>query len=77
VLDDLLGPLDDGWTHHHPADGEWSAHDVLGHFVHDERTDWIPPGPDHDGSTARHARSSRSTARVTSPRRQDTPRLDH
>lgn len=42
VLDALLGDLDDGWTRHRPAEGEWSAHDVLAHFIHGERTDWIP-----------------------------------
>ncbi|MEU8080064.1 DinB family protein [Catellatospora citrea] len=54
VLDALLGDLGDGWTRHRPADGEWSAHDVLGHFIHGERTDWIPRARiilDHGTST--------------------------
>lgn len=42
VLDAALGTLDEAWTQHRPAEGEWSAHDVLGHFIHGERTDWIP-----------------------------------
>lgn len=42
TVDALLGELDDGWTRHRPAAGEWSAHEVLAHFIHGEQTDWIP-----------------------------------
>ncbi len=42
ALDALLGPLDDAWVWHRSAPGEWSAAEVIGHFIHGERTDWIP-----------------------------------
>jgi hypothetical protein len=42
VLDALLRELDDGWTRRRPAVDEWSAHEVLAHFIHGEQTDWIP-----------------------------------
>jgi hypothetical protein len=42
VVDAIVGHLDEDWAWHRPAPGEWSAAEVLGHFIHGERTDWIP-----------------------------------
>ena len=42
VLDALLGRIDDAWAWHRPGPQEWSAAEVVGHFIHGERTDWIP-----------------------------------
>lgn len=42
VVDALLGHLDEAWVWHRPGPGEWSSAEVLGHFIHGERTDWMP-----------------------------------
>jgi len=42
VVDAMLGHLDEAWVWHRAAPGEWSAAEVLGHFIHGERTDWVP-----------------------------------
>jgi hypothetical protein len=42
VLDALVGRVEEDWARHAPGPGEWAAADVLGHFIHGERTDWIP-----------------------------------
>jgi hypothetical protein len=42
VVDAMLGHLDEGWAWHRSSPNEWSAAEVLGHFIHGERTDWIP-----------------------------------
>ena len=42
ALDALLGPVSDSWAWHRRAPDQWSAAEVVGHFIHGERTDWIP-----------------------------------
>jgi hypothetical protein len=42
VVDAMLAHVDEAWAWHRPAPEEWSAAEVLGHFIHGERTDWIP-----------------------------------
>jgi hypothetical protein len=42
VLDSLIGEIEEDWAWQKPGPGEWAAADVLGHFIHGERTDWIP-----------------------------------
>jgi hypothetical protein len=42
VVDAMLGSLDEAWVWHRPGPQEWSAAEVLGHFIHGERTDWLP-----------------------------------
>jgi hypothetical protein len=42
VLTALLGSLPHGWEIAAEGGDSWSPFDVLGHFVHGERTDWIP-----------------------------------
>ena len=41
VLDSLLRELPEGWTTATEGHGTWSPHDVMGHLVHVERTDWM------------------------------------
>lgn len=41
VLRTLLASLDDAWTTF-ARPGEWAPAVVLAHFIHAERTDWIP-----------------------------------
>jgi hypothetical protein len=42
VLDALLGRIDEAWAWRRPGPQEWSAAEVVGHFIHGEQTDWIP-----------------------------------
>ncbi len=42
ALDALLRRLPDPWLTAHEGGETWSAHDVLGHLIHGERTDWLP-----------------------------------
>ena len=41
VLSALLDGLADSWLQFREAEGTFSAHDVLGHLVYGEQTDWI------------------------------------
>jgi len=38
----LLGGLADGWILENEGPDTFSPHDVVGHLIHGERTDWIP-----------------------------------
>jgi len=42
AVDALLRDLPDGWVRCDEGAGTFSPYDVVGHFVHGERTDWIP-----------------------------------
>ena len=42
ILKAWLGNLSAEWTHYKSAEESWSAFDILGHFIHGEKTDWIP-----------------------------------
>ena len=42
VMDTMLRQLDDGWTHNNEGGDSWSAFDIIGHYIHGEKTDWIP-----------------------------------
>lgn len=42
VLAVLLQRLSDGWTMHNEGGQTWSPYDIIGHFIHCEKTDWIP-----------------------------------
>lgn len=42
VLKTLILGLDDGWTQPDYGPGTWSVHQVIGHLIHGERTDWLP-----------------------------------
>lgn len=42
VLQRLLLGIPDEWTQQNYGHGTWSAHEVIGHLIWGERTDWIP-----------------------------------
>jgi hypothetical protein len=42
ALRSLLGGLGDDWTLPNEGPDTFSAHDVVGHLIHGEKTDWIP-----------------------------------
>jgi hypothetical protein len=42
VLSCLLKNLPDCWTQQNEGGDSWTAYDVIGHFIHGEKTDWIP-----------------------------------
>lgn len=42
VLDTLLQNLSDGWTSANEGENTWSVYDIIGHYIHGEKTDWIP-----------------------------------
>src|ERR1043166_4640650 len=42
VLNARLKGIDTDWTSKDEGDKTWSAYDVVGHFIHGEKTDWIP-----------------------------------
>jgi DinB superfamily len=41
TLDALLRGMPEIWTAHNEGEKTWSAHDVVGHLIHGERTDWM------------------------------------
>ena len=41
VVDAMLRNLDDQWTMSNEGGDSWSAYDVVGHYIHGERTDWL------------------------------------
>lgn len=42
VLKSLLGNLSEDWTKSEQNKEDWSAFDIVGHYIHAEETDWIP-----------------------------------
>lgn len=42
VLRTWLRGLPERWLRHREGPGTWSPHEVVGHLVHGERTDWMP-----------------------------------
>jgi uncharacterized damage-inducible protein DinB len=42
VLRTLLDGLPDDWVHADEGPETFSAHDVVGHLIHGEETDWLP-----------------------------------
>ena len=42
VLERLLRDLDDEWIRANQGPETWSPFDIVGHFIHGERTDWVP-----------------------------------
>jgi hypothetical protein len=42
VLRTLLAGLPDALAHANYGAGTWSPHEVVGHLIHGEKTDWIP-----------------------------------
>ena len=41
AVDALLRGLPETWTHRNEGAGTWTAYDVVGHWIHGERTDWM------------------------------------
>ena len=42
VLSCLLNDLPEEWIHNNEGEDTWSPFDIIGHFIHGEKTDWIP-----------------------------------
>jgi uncharacterized damage-inducible protein DinB len=42
TLQIMLDGLPDVWVHCNEGAETWSPYDIVGHFIHGERTDWIP-----------------------------------
>ena len=42
VINSLLGGLSDSWINSKYGEDTWSSFDIVGHFIHGEKTDWIP-----------------------------------
>jgi len=42
VLQTWLANLPETWTHSNEGGESWSPFDIVGHFIHGEKTDWIP-----------------------------------
>jgi hypothetical protein len=42
TLSAWLDGLPETWVQATEGEGTWSPYDVIGHFIHGERTDWIP-----------------------------------
>jgi hypothetical protein len=42
VLRSLLSGLEEPWARSDEGAGTFSAHDVVGHLIHGEETDWVP-----------------------------------
>ena len=42
TVDALLRDLPAAWTHANEGANTWSPFDIVGHFIHGEKTDWIP-----------------------------------
>ncbi len=47
ALNALLRDLPEEWTHRNEGGDSWTVFDVIGHLIHGERTDWMPPSPHH------------------------------
>jgi hypothetical protein len=41
VLKSLLENLSEDWTKNNEGGDSWSPYDIIGHFIHGEKTDWI------------------------------------
>lgn len=42
VVEMLLRDLPDDWTMTNEGGDSWSPYDIVGHFIHGEKTDWVP-----------------------------------
>ena len=41
ILEQLLSGLSKDWYIHNEGEESWSPYDVVGHFIHGEKTDWL------------------------------------
>lgn len=42
ILKAWIGNLPEEWSSYKLSEENWSAYDIVGHFIHGEKTDWIP-----------------------------------
>lgn len=42
VIKQLLQELDEDWIMQNEGGDSWSCYDIVGHYIHGEKTDWIP-----------------------------------
>jgi len=42
VVSQLLKNLPDSWIYQNEGGDSWNIFDVIGHYIHGEKTDWIP-----------------------------------
>lgn len=42
VVSLLLKDLDDEWVYANEGADTWSPYDIIGHYIHGEKTDWMP-----------------------------------
>jgi len=42
VIEAMLRNLDEQWIINNEGGDSWSAFDIVGHYIHGEKTDWIP-----------------------------------
>ena len=42
VIDTMLRNLDEQWIINNEGGDTWTAFDIVGHYIHGEKTDWIP-----------------------------------
>lgn len=42
VVETMLYGLDGEWTMNNEGGETWSPYDIVGHYIHGEKTDWIP-----------------------------------
>jgi hypothetical protein len=42
TVNTLLGDLSEDWTRSDGNTTNWSAFDIVGHYIHGEETDWVP-----------------------------------
>lgn len=41
IIESMLKGISDDWTNKNEGLGTWSVHDIVGHLLHGEKTDWI------------------------------------
>lgn len=41
VIETMLEGLDEQWIINNEGPGTWSPYDIVGHYIHGEKTDWI------------------------------------
>jgi DinB superfamily len=42
VIETMVRSLPDGWVLNNEGGDTWSVFDIVGHYIHGEKTDWIP-----------------------------------
>ena len=42
VVETMLNNLNEEWIRSNEGDDTWSPYDIVGHYIHGEKTDWIP-----------------------------------